>query len=141
MAGALLAKHFLEGRWDSGFSPRHCPDAALQAEAAVLLEVPLFAAVGQRKLYSQLLSTHETFVDVLLSRGIPDRGILPCAGESSASLKPGAKLAAVILQEKSCGYRAAYPPDFMGLILRNLGFPAREALSHHKNIPGEPGCG
>lgn len=79
-------------------SPRHHPDAAPQAEAAVLQpEISLFAVVAQRKLYSQLLSTHETFVGVLLARGIPNRVILPRAGQSSTSFKLGAILTAVVL--------------------------------------------
>lgn len=101
MAGALLPEHLLEGHWDSGLSPRHRLDAAPQAEAAVSRQqVSLFAVVAQRKLYSQLISTHETFVGVLLARGIPNRVVLPRAGQSSTSFKLGAILTAVILQKE-----------------------------------------
>lgn len=104
MAGALLPEHLLEGHWDSGLFPRHRPDAAPQAEAAVLQpEVSLFAVVAQKKPYSQLLSAHETFVDVLLARGIPNRVIFPCAGQSSTSFKLGAILTAVVLRKEGSG--------------------------------------
>ena len=46
--------------------------------------------------------------------------------------------------QSSCGRRAAVRapcPCLIDLILRNLGFPARKALNHHKRITGEPGCG
>lgn len=101
---ALLLEHLLQGQWGSGLSPRHHSDAAPQAEAAVLqTKVSFFAVVAQRKMYSQLLSAHETFVDVLLSRGIPNRVILSCAGQSPISFKPGAKLTAVFLWKEGRG--------------------------------------
>lgn len=46
--------------------------------------------------------------------------------------------------QSSCGRRAAVraprPPCLVDLILRNLGFPARKALNHHKCITGKAGC-
>lgn len=66
-------------------------------------KVSLFAAVAQRKLYSQLLSAHETFVGVLLARGIPNRVILPRAGQSSTCFILGAILSAVVLQKDGSG--------------------------------------
>lgn len=103
-------------------------------------EVSIFAVTAQRKGYSQLLSTHETFVGVLLARGIPDRGVLPRAGQASTSFELGAKLAAVILQKEG-RVRALCPPCLIDQILRNLGFPARKAWDQHKCITGESGWG
>lgn len=37
--------------------------------------------------------------------------------------------------------KAPCPPSLIDLILRNLGFPARNVLNHHKRITREPGCG
>lgn len=100
-----MLEQLLEYHWDPGLSPRHRPDAAPQAEAAVSQqEVSLFAVVAERKLYSQLLSAHETFVDVLLARGIPNRVVLPRAGQSSSrSFKPGAILTAIFLRKEGSG--------------------------------------
>lgn len=109
-----------------------------QAEAAHLQqEVSLFAVTAQRKGYSQLISTHETFVGVLLARGIPDRGVLPRAGQAPASLKLGAKLAAVILQKEG-RVRALCPPCLTDQILRNLGFSCQESMEpsqmYHRRV-------
>lgn len=82
-------------------SPRCITQGEAAGEAAVSQrEVALFAVVAQRKRYSQLLSAHETFVGVLLARGIPNRVILPRAGQSSTSFKLGAILTAVILRKE-----------------------------------------
>lgn len=96
--------------------------------------VSLFAVSVQRKGYSQLVSTHETFVGVLLARGIPDRGVLPRAGQASTSFKLGAKLTALILQKEG-RVRALCPPCLIDQILRNLGFSCQESVEPSQMHP------
>lgn len=97
IAKALWQEHLSEGHWDSGLpqaSPR-CRSCSFTARG--------FPLCCCWKLYSQLLCTHETLVGVLLARGIPNRVVLPRAGQPSSSLELRAILTAVILWKEGSG--------------------------------------
>lgn len=74
---------------------------------------------------------------MLPARGIPDRGVLPGAGQAAAGFKLGAELAAVILRKEG-RVRALCPPCLIDQILRNLGFSCQESMEpsqmHHRRL-------